>query len=100
MIRRMTPVLGCEVTTPAGHFNIFPVEQRYRFADHALTDWPKLMQSIRDVRGVKVAILNHPRNKHTNFVPFADENFDYPVTLRLRALGHDVLTVQEAMPPR
>ncbi len=27
---------------------------------------------------------------------YADENFDYPVTQRLRALGHDVLTVQDA----
>jgi len=27
---------------------------------------------------------------------YADENFDYRVTLRLRALAHDVLTVQEA----
>jgi predicted nuclease of predicted toxin-antitoxin system len=27
---------------------------------------------------------------------YADENFDYPVVERLRAMGHDVLTVQEA----
>ena len=27
---------------------------------------------------------------------YADENFDYGVVVRLRALGHDVLTVQEA----
>jgi predicted nuclease of predicted toxin-antitoxin system len=27
---------------------------------------------------------------------YADENFDYPTVERLRALGHDVLTVQEA----
>src|SRR3954464_14072957 len=27
---------------------------------------------------------------------YADENFDYAVVERLRALGHDVLTVQEA----
>jgi hypothetical protein len=27
---------------------------------------------------------------------YADENFDYPVAQRLRALGHDVVTVQEA----
>jgi predicted nuclease of predicted toxin-antitoxin system len=27
---------------------------------------------------------------------YADENFDYPVVERLRVLGHDVLTVQEA----
>ena len=27
---------------------------------------------------------------------YADENFDYPVVLELRQLGHDVLTAQEA----
>lgn len=27
---------------------------------------------------------------------YADENFDYPTVVELRALGHDVLTVQEA----
>src|SRR6059058_5610285 len=27
---------------------------------------------------------------------YADDNFDYPVVERLRILGHDVLTVQEA----
>jgi hypothetical protein len=27
---------------------------------------------------------------------YADENFDYPVVERLRLLGHDVVTVQEA----
>jgi hypothetical protein len=27
---------------------------------------------------------------------YADEDFDYSVVLRLRGLGHDVLTVQEA----
>lgn len=27
---------------------------------------------------------------------YADESFDYPVVERLRVLGHDVLTVQEA----
>jgi hypothetical protein len=27
---------------------------------------------------------------------YADENFDYPVVLELRNLGHDVLTAQEA----
>jgi hypothetical protein len=27
---------------------------------------------------------------------YADEDFDYPVVVELRQLGHDVLTVQEA----
>lgn len=74
---RLTPVLGCEVTTPAGHFNIFPVEPGSRVPDVQQTDWPKLMESMRAVPGVRVVILNHPRNKHTDFIPFAGAHFNH-----------------------
>ena len=30
------------------------------------------MESIRATAGVKVVVLNHPRNNHSSFVPFAD----------------------------
>lgn len=73
---RMTPILGSEVTTARGHFNIFPVQPGAPPVDWKLTDWPKLMESIRATAGVKVAILNHPRNKHSDFIPFADEHFN------------------------
>jgi hypothetical protein len=76
---RFTPVLGSEITTKKGHFNIFPVEPAGPTADWRITDWPKLMESIRATPGVRVAILNHPRNRHDEFVPFADANFN-PVT--------------------
>jgi hypothetical protein len=73
---RFTPVLGSEITTKVGHFNIFPVEPGGKLADWNLTDWPKIMESIRATPGVRVAILNHPRNNHSNFIPFANENFN------------------------
>jgi hypothetical protein len=73
---RFTPVLGSEITTKVGHFNIFPVEPGGKLADWNLTDWPKIMESIRATPGVKVAILNHPRNNHNNFIPFADAHFN------------------------
>lgn len=76
LLSRMTPVLGSEITTPAGHFNIFPVDPGGKLADWKLTDWPKLMESIRATPGVKVAVLNHPRNNHQSFVPFADNHFN------------------------
>ncbi|MBI3854521.1 MAG: PHP domain-containing protein, partial [Planctomycetes bacterium] len=76
---RFTPVLGSEITTKKGHFNIFPVDPKGPLADWTLTDWPKLMASIRATPGVRVAVFNHPRNRHDSFVPFADENFN-PVT--------------------
>lgn len=73
---RFTPVLGSEITTKTGHFNIFPVDPGAKPADWNLTDWPKLMESIRATPGVRVAILNHPRNNHSNFIPFAEPNFN------------------------
>jgi len=76
LLSRFTPVLGSEITTPTGHFNIFPVVPGSKLPDWKETDWPKLMASIRATPGVKVVILNHPRNNHTNFVPFADAWFN------------------------
>ncbi len=74
-----TPVIGDEVTTDAGHFNIFPVRSGSRLPDRHLTDWPKLMEELRATPGVRVVVLNHPRNVHNNFQPFAAKNFN-PVT--------------------
>jgi hypothetical protein len=74
-----TPVIGDEVTTDAGHFNIFPVQSGSRVPNHRLTDWPKLMEELRTTPGLRVVVLNHPRNVHSNFQPFADKNFN-PVT--------------------
>ena len=71
-----TPVTGNEVTTPAGHFNIFPVEPEARIPDFRITHWPTLMTSLRATPNVRVVILNHPRNVHSNFQPFAKTNFN------------------------
>jgi len=76
LLSRFTPVLGSEITTPAGHFNVFPVAPGATLADWKLTDWPALLEGIRAMSGVKVVILNHPRNNHSNFIPFADQNFN------------------------
>jgi len=53
--------------------------KRQRAPDHHITDWPKLMRKLRATPGVRVVVLNHPRNVHSNFQPFADKNFN-PVT--------------------
>lgn len=71
-----TPVTGNEVTTPAGHFNIFPVALESRVPDFRITHWPTLMTSLRATPRVRVVILNHPRNVHSNFQPFAKTNFN------------------------
>src|SRR5207245_2565474 len=73
-IRRELPTQG-----QAAHFNVFPVQAGSRVPNHHITDWPKLMEELRAAPGVRVVVLNHPRNVHSNFQPFADKNFN-PVT--------------------
>jgi hypothetical protein len=71
-----TPVIGNEVTTPTGHFNIFPTAPGTAVPDATITVWPSLMHAMRDTPGVRVVVLNHPRSIHSNFRPFGPENFD------------------------
>lgn len=71
-----TPVPGNEVTTTSGHFNIFPVEPGAPVSDHKIADWPNLMNAMRATPGVRVVVLNHPRNVHNNFQPFAPTNYN------------------------
>jgi hypothetical protein len=71
-----TPVTGNEVTTAAGHFNIFPVQPDARVPDFKITDWPRLMSAMRATPDVRVIVLNHPRNVHNDFQPFAATNFN------------------------
>jgi len=74
--RSFTPVTGNEVTTAAGHFNIFPVELTARVPDHKIAEWPKLMEELRATPNVRVVVLNHPRNVHNGFQPFAATNYN------------------------
>lgn len=71
-----TPVTGNEVTTPAGHFNIFPVAPSTRVPNFLTTDWSRLMLDLRSTPQARVVVLNHPRNVHGNFQPFAATNFN------------------------
>jgi hypothetical protein len=71
-----TPLVGCEVTTAAGHFNAFPIRPGSPVADSRLLHWPSLMESIRAMPGVQVIVLNHPRDVHNGFIPFAATNFN------------------------
>ncbi|MBI2925800.1 MAG: PHP domain-containing protein [Verrucomicrobia bacterium] len=73
---RFTPVIGCEVTTAKGHFNIFPIAPGSTVPDKKIEDWPRLMQAMRATPGVQVVILNHPRNVHSGFQPFASTHFN------------------------
>jgi hypothetical protein len=76
MERWFTPVIGNEVTTRVGHFNIFPVNEGAPPPDANLTEWPALLEAMRRTPGVRVIILNHPRSIHSGFRPFDPENFN------------------------
>ena len=69
-----TPVIGNEVTTSVGHFNIFPVPADKPLPNHRLTTWPEIIASIRTVPKVQAIILNHGRDLHSNVRPLGPAN--------------------------
>lgn len=71
-----TPVIGNEVTTQVGHFNIFPVAAGARIANHQHKDWRQVFEEIRGTPGVEIAVLNHARDIHNGLRPFGAEWFN------------------------
>jgi hypothetical protein len=74
--RWFTPVIGNEVTTRVGHFNIFPVAPGAAAPNHQLTQWSEIFDSIYATPRVKVAILNHARDIHSGVRPFGPSLFN------------------------
>jgi hypothetical protein len=68
--QHFTPVIGNEVTTSVGHYNVFPVQAGARLPDHRKTDWGEIADEIFQTPGVRVAILNHARDLHSGVRPF------------------------------
>lgn len=66
-----TPVIGNEVTTKHGHFNVFPALANGKTPDHQQLDWSKLFTDIYSTPNIRVAILNHARDLHAGFRPFS-----------------------------
>lgn len=67
--RFFTPIVGNEVTTPRGHFNVFPVSPDGTLPEHRQTSWAATFESIGR-SGARVAILNHARDVHSQVRPF------------------------------
>src|SRR5262245_58525681 len=65
-----TPVVGNEVTTNVGHFNIFPVRAGEPVPDFNAKDWKSLFGSTQQTTSPKVIVINHPRDRHAGFQPF------------------------------
>jgi hypothetical protein len=68
-----TPVVGNEVTTAVGHFNIFPARADGPVPAAGGKDWKAVFASVADRTEAKVVILNHPRDRHSGFCPFGPE---------------------------
>ncbi|MCH8829740.1 MAG: CehA/McbA family metallohydrolase [Planctomycetes bacterium] len=79
-----TPVIGNEVTTKTGHFNIFPVRDGAPVPDHRSPDWGVTLKRIFSTPGVKVAILNHARDVHGGTRPFGPELFNDAAGVNVR----------------
>lgn len=73
--KHFTQVVGNEVTTAFGHFNIFPVRAGKPVPDFKLKDWQSIGASIRKTTDAKIVIFNHPRELHSGFRPFGPERF-------------------------
>ncbi len=65
-----TPVVGNEVTTRNGHFNVFPVAAGARLPNHQRETWSEIFDEIFATPGVRIAILNHARDLHSGVRPF------------------------------
>ena len=69
-----TPVIGNEVTTRIGHFNVFPVPEEGPVPDFKLKSWKEIFKSIFATPRVNAVILNHARDLHSNYRPFGPKN--------------------------
>ncbi|PHS18376.1 MAG: hypothetical protein COA78_02605 [Blastopirellula sp.] len=71
-----TPVMGDEVTTQTGHFNVFPFAEGAAPPNYKSSVWKETLDSIYGTPGVKIAILNHARDVHRGTKPFSPEYFN------------------------
>lgn len=74
MRQYFTPVVGNEVTTSVGHFNIFPIRSGAPLPNHQAPGWDELFSSIFATPDVQVVILNHGRDLHRGFRPLGPNN--------------------------
>ena len=65
-----TPVIGNEVTTKIGHFNVFPIQSGAKIPDYKLMKWDDIFSSIFATPKVSAVIINHARDIHSGVRPF------------------------------
>ncbi len=59
-----TPVMGNEVTTSLGHFNVFPIAKGAKLINWRVHSWDAVAKNIAEVADRPAVILNHARDKH------------------------------------
>lgn len=64
-----TPLVGSEVTTGVGHFNVWPLPSSGAAINPRAADWAALAASIETAATNPVVILNHGRDLHSKFRP-------------------------------
>jgi len=72
--RYFTPVVGNEVTTQIGHFNVFPLDPAVKPPDSKAGEWPAIFEAVGAGAPGRVVVLNHARDVHNNFRPFDPEH--------------------------
>lgn len=76
--KHFTPVVGNEVTTGVGHFNVFPLAAGGPVPDFKAKDWKGVAAALGEAKSPRVVILNHPRDQHARFRPFGPERHVAP----------------------
>lgn len=64
-----TSVVGNEVTTSIGHFNVFPCDPAEKPVDPQQPDWSRLFEAILQQKQTECIILNHGRDLHRGTRP-------------------------------
>jgi hypothetical protein len=72
--RYFTPVVGNEVTTTLGHFNVFPLDPAAPPPNQKAGDWPEIFAAVGAGTPGRVVVLNHARDVHNSFRPFDPEH--------------------------
>ena len=70
VLKYFTPVVGNEVTTSVGHFNVFPLPAGGPVPDHRGKDWTTVAAALGKPTGPRAVVLNHARDLHAGFRPF------------------------------
>lgn len=74
--RWFTPVIGNEVTTPVGHFDVLPIEPSALLPKHQVADWNTLFDDFDRTCQPDFVILNHARDLHSGVRPFGPKRFN------------------------